>query len=176
MTLTAENVRVGVTGGVFGAPSGTTLPTGATGSLDAGFDELGYVSEEGVVQSEGIDVTEIKAWQNAAVVRKIQTKHDLTYKLTLLETSAITLYTFYSNYSAGVSEIRGEAGLRQSWVIEVLDGDNTIRIVIPDGQITEKGDVSYVNGDAVKYPITITAFPDESDVKAYVYLDPVSAS
>lgn len=171
MTLTADNVRVGVTGGVFGAPSESTLPTDATAELDGAFEDLGYVTEDGVSQAIGIDITEIKAWQNGDVVRKVQTKHDLTYAFAMLETSPAALEAYYGNYDAGVVEIRGDQGIRQSWVINVIDGDNKIRIVIPDGQVTERGDISYVNGDAVSYPVTITCYPDDDSVKAYMYLD-----
>jgi hypothetical protein len=175
MALTASNVRVAVTGGVFGAPAGTTLPTDALAALDPEFDELGYVGEDGVTQAMATDVTDIRAWQNGDIVRKVQTSHDLTYALSMLETNEHTLRTYYGDFSgtidAGTVEIKGEQGVRQSWVLNVVDGDVRIRIVIPDGQVTERGDVSYVNGDAVMYPITITAYPDASGVKAYLYTD-----
>jgi hypothetical protein len=33
-----------------------------------------------------------------------------------------------------------------------------------------------VNGDAIMYPVTITAYPDASGVKAYLYYDNGEAS
>lgn len=168
MTSSAD-VRVGVTGAIHGAPDGTTLPTNATASLNAAFEELGYVTEDGVREQNGVEITEIKAWQDSAVVRKIQTSHDLTYQLAFMETSDQVLETFYGNYDNGTVEIRGEQGVRQSWVIQVVDGDDLLRIVIPDGQVTETGEVAYVNGEAVTYPVTISCFPDDDGVKAYKY-------
>jgi hypothetical protein len=167
---TAANVRVGVTGGVYGAPTDSTLPTDNAAELDAAFEELGYVSEDGVVQAINSDTTEIKAWQNADVVRKIQTSHDLTYALTFLETNDAVLEAYYgTNAAAGVVEVTGAQGTRQAWVIEVIDGDEVIRIAIPDGQITDRGDVTYANAEAIAYPITITCYPDADGVKAYIY-------
>jgi hypothetical protein len=52
-----------------------------------------------------------------------------------------------------------------------VDGDVDIRIVIPDGQVTERGDVTYANGEAIGYDVTVTAYPDDSGVKAYIYRD-----
>ena len=47
---TVANVSAGkpkVSGAVYRAALGSTLPTDATTSLDAAFKELGYVSEDG---------------------------------------------------------------------------------------------------------------------------------
>ena len=167
---TAANVLVGVTGGAYVAPEGTPIPTNAVTALNAAFDEVGYISEDGVSQSISEDITDLKAWQNGDVVRKIQTSHDLTYALTMIETSDVTLETYYGNYAAGAVEITGEQLPHKAWVLEVEDGDDIIRVVIPDGQITERGDIVYQNGDAVGYPITITCFPDDDGVKAYLYV------
>ena len=175
MALTADNVRVGVTGAVYGAATGTTLPTDVDTTLDAEFDELGYLSEDGITQAIGSDVNDIRAWQNGDIVRKVQTSHDLTYAMSFLETNEHTLGVYYGDYSgtsdAGTIEVRGTMGIRQSWVFNVIDGDAKLRVVIPDGQVTERGEIAYVNGDAIMYPVTITAYPDASGVKAYIYYE-----
>lgn len=176
---TSDNVRVGVTGAIYLAPSGTTLPTSALGSLNAAFEELGYVDENGVTETQGETITNIKAWQNSAVVRKILTEHDLTYQFAALETNPAVLEAYYGNYTDGpdgVVEIRGEVAPNVCWVIDVEDGDSATRIVVPDGQITQRGAVNYGATDAVKYNMTLTAFPDGSEVKAYVYYNTVGAS
>ena len=87
MPLVSDNVRVGVTGAIYFAPSGTALPTSASAALNAAFTDLGYADETGVVETQGETITNIRAWQNSAVVRKILTEHDLTYAFTALETN-----------------------------------------------------------------------------------------
>lgn len=176
MTLTADNVRVAVTGTVEAAPLGTTLPTTAESTTDAAFVDQGYVSEDGITQTINTDITDIKAWQNGDIVRKVQTGHDVMYALTLIETSEASLETYYGNYAAGVVEVTGEQMPHRSWALTVVDGEQIIRVVIPDGQITERGEVVYANGDPIGYSITITAFPDTEGVKAYIYGDPSSTS
>lgn len=171
MALDADNVRVAVTGGVFTAAVGTTLPTTADATLNVAFVDLGYVSEDGITESQEADVTDIVAWQNGDVVRKVQTSHDLTYELTLIETKDDVLSSFYGPLSSGVVEVTGDQLGRKSWVIDVVDGEHDIRVVIPEGQVTERGEVTYANGEAISYPLTITAYPDNSGVKAYIYRD-----
>lgn len=172
----ANNVQVAVTGGVYMAPAGTTIPTNGASALNNAFEDLGYISEAGVVETINEQSTDIRAWQNGAIVRKVTTSHDVTYAFTAIESNDRTLEAYYGNIAAGVVEVKGEQGVRGPWVIEVFDGaeDSTTghrRIVIPDGQVTARGGVSYVNGAAVAYPITITAYPDDTGVKAYIYLD-----
>src|SRR6185369_7506919 len=57
------------------------------------------------------------------------------------------------------------------WDFEILDGIRKGRVVLPDGQVTERGEVSYVDEDAVSYPVTVSAYPDATGVKAYIYWD-----
>jgi hypothetical protein len=113
------------------------------------------------------------------VVRKILTEHDLTYAFTALETNATVLEAYYGDYTdgaEGVVEISGAVAPNVVWVIDVIDGTNELRIVVPDGQITARGQVTYGASDAIKYPMTLTAFPDADGVKAYQYHNSVGAS
>lgn len=166
---TASNVAVGVTGSVYGAPTGSTLATDSTTALDAAFVELGYITDAGIRENQNSATNQIKAWQNGDIVREIQTEHNLTYALDFLESSAEVLEAFYGNETTGTVEITGAQGTRQAWTFNIVDGTTTIRLVIPDGQITDRGEVQYVNGNAIVYPITITCYPDTSGVKAYRY-------
>jgi hypothetical protein len=171
MATDASNVNVAVTGGVYFAPLATALPVDTTTALAVAFLEVGFLGEDGVTQSIGDSNTAIKAWQNASVVRRIQTEHTLTFKFTMIETNANSLAAYYGTYAAGVAQIKAGVLAHRVWVLHVIDGTDLIRIVVPDGQITERGDVSYVNGAEIGYPVTLECFPeDTTEVKAYVYL------
>lgn len=172
MANTAANVRVAVTGSIYSAPLGTALPTDTTTALNAALKDLGYASEDGITQAISTDQTDIKAWQNGDVVRKIQTSHDLTYQFTMIETSADVLKVYYADPTATASaiKIKGTQTDHLVWVIEVRDGAKTIRICLPDAQVTERGDVSLKGDEAIGYDVTLTAYPDATGVKAYIYM------
>lgn len=182
MALDSQEVMVALTGGIFRGDPGATLPTDASGAL-TGFNELGYVSEDGVSQTIDETTQKIRAWQNGDTVREVQTAHDLMFTFTCIESNETVLAAYYGNYAAGKVEINGTQGVRGTWVIQVKDGERDMRIVIPDGQITDRGDISYVNSAAVGYPITITCYPDsdyagteDAPAKAYIYLEEPATS
>lgn len=173
MALNAGNVMVGVTGAALVAPVGTTGPTDAVAPVAATYKDVGYIHEDGVTQTIDTDTSDIKAWQNGDVVRKIQTSHDYTLNMKFIETTDTTLGLYYADDSATATAIKvtGAQSAHKAWVLDVVDGDRTVRIVLPDAQITERGDVTYKNDEAIAYEVTITAYPDASGVKAYLYLD-----
>lgn len=170
MANTADNVRVGVTGTVSYGATSLTLPATLTAAATS-FTDVGYIGEDGITETQDTDTTDITAWQNGDVVRRVQTSHDLTYAFTLLETSTATQTLIYGAAAGAATplEVTGDQPAHYKFVIDVVDGTKKFRICIPDGQITEKGDVVYASGEAVSYPITITCYPDSNGNKAYIY-------
>ena len=64
MSNTRANVSVGkpaVSGAIFRAPTGTTLPTDATTALASAYKAMGYVSDDGVTQSMTRETEQINA-------------------------------------------------------------------------------------------------------------------
>lgn len=185
MANSASAVAIGkpaVTGGALRAPLGTTLPTDVTTALPAAFIALGYISSDGVVESTSADKSDIVAW-GGDTVRTVQTSHAVTYKLTMIETNEESASVYYGDENVTATAATPTAGNLLAvkvtsvelahfvWDFEVMDGLRKGRVVLPDGQVTERGDVSYVDADAVSYPITISAYPDSTGVKAYIYWD-----
>jgi len=56
--------------------------------------------------------------------------------------------------------IPSSTGGRQSFILDVVDGAELLRTYIPQGEVTEVGDVVYASGSAIGYEVTITAYPD----------------
>lgn len=176
--MDSANVQVAVSGDVFVAPLGSTLPTSAEETLDAAFDALGYLDESGIAEAQARTINAIKAWQNAAIVRKITSEHDATYSFVPLETNPTVLEMYYGNFSGGVVEVDGADLPQLAVVIDIYDGDETIRHVLGAAQVTEQGTTNYGSADAIKRPMTITAYPSDaiSDNKALIYFSVVGAS
>lgn len=180
MANVAANVLVGkpaVTGGVLTADTGTTLPTDATSTLNVNFLPVGYVGEDGVVQAIGADTTQIKAW-GGDVVRTVQNSHSVTFKYTMIETNDVSQSEYYGddNVTTGTIEVVAGDLPRKSRVLELADGNATVRIVLPDSQITERGDITYKDDTTIGYDVTVEAYPDANGVKAYIYQDGVPLS
>lgn len=188
MTNSATMVAIGkpdLAGGALRAPLGTALPTGTKAgatALDPAFIATGYISSDGVVETTNTDTSNIVAW-GGDNVRTVQTTHEVTYALTMIETNKESTGVYYGDDNVASTPATATTGTllaievtskelgHQVWVFEILDGLKTGRIVLPDAQVTQRGDVSYVDTDAVSYPVTLTAYPDVNGVKAYIYWD-----
>lgn len=178
----AANVSAGkpkVSGAVFRAPIGTTLPTSATATLNGAFYELGYVSEDGVRNNNTPDTDNVKAWGGATVLVVMNEKTD-EWTLTLIEAlNPNVLETVYGNahmtYNGGAGTITVEATPDQledaCYVIDMaLKGGALKRVVIPQGSLSELGEIVYKDDEAIGYEITINAIPDSSGVNHYEYI------
>lgn len=160
MSLDSGNVRVAVTGAVYVAATGTAAPTTEDSTLDAAFGDLGYVSEDGITESRDRTSTNIKAWQNGDTVRTVVTEATYTLAFTMIETKAGTVELFYGNapVAGKVVVVPTKTGGRKAFVVDVIDGDEALRIYIAEGEVTETGDLVYANGEAIGYPVTITGY------------------
>lgn len=183
---TVANVSAGkpkVSGAVYRAALGSTLPTDATTSLDAAFKELGYVSEDGVSNNNSPSSDNVKAWGGATVLVLQNEKTD-EWTLTLIEAlNENVLKTIYGDSKVTVNgtAITVQATADQladaCYVIEMsLKGGALKRVVIPDGAISEVGEVVYKDDDPIGYEITINALPNSSGVTHYEYIKLGSSS
>lgn len=178
------NVAAGkpkVAGGVWRAPAGTALPTNATTALADTYVAMGYVSEDGVVNSNSPSSTDIKAWGGDTVLT-VQTEKPDTFQFTLIEvlktdvqeavygSDNVTTTNSVTTITANSKE--AEAAV---WVIETVLHGSYKRIVIPNGKVSEIGDVTYKDEEAVGYQLTVAALPDSSGNTHYEYIEAIPA-
>lgn len=178
---TASNVSAGkpkITGAIYAAPLGTTLPTDTTTALNEAFKPLGYCSEDGLVNSTDLQSENIKAWGGDTVL-SVQTSRDDTFKFTLLEILNLDVCKFvYGNdnvtgaLDTGVTiTVNNKEVDERALVIDLILRNNTAkRIVIPDGKLSDLGDINYVDNDAVGYETTMACMPDASGNTHYEYI------
>ena len=172
-----KKVTVGkpkTTGAIFFAPKGTTAPTSCTTELGEAFICLGYATEDGL--AIGSETNSIKAWGGDPV---IGTKKE-NFKFSAMQNlDPDVLSVVYGEDNVSIDEETGEitvksmADLAQSgvWVYDtIMTGNRAKRIVVPDGALSELGDVTYKDEEAVVLPLTIVANPDANGACHYEYL------
>ena len=162
MVLSSENVRVAVTGAVSIAPTDAPAPTDASSALPTPWVDLGYVHEDGVVETRERETEQLRAWQNADVVRDSITEATLTFQMVLIETKREVLELFYGaaiRDDGSLPITPSATGGRRSVVIDVVDGTDYIRCYLPTAEVTEVGEQALANAEPVGYDITLTAYP-----------------
>lgn len=164
-------------GAVFFAATSATLPTNASTQLDNAFTSLGYVSEDGVTNSDSKGYESIKAW-GGDTVHMFASEHTDTFQMTLIEAMDINvLKLVYGSANVtgtlatgiAIASDASEDG-NYAFVIDMIFNGALKRIVIPNGKVTEVGDITYRDSEAVGYEITITAMPDSSGNTHYEYI------
>jgi hypothetical protein len=172
-------------GSLFVAPLETTAPTDASTALNASFNGLGFIGEEGF--TETIErTTEDKKSFGGLTVKTLQTDFNVTYQFTMLDSlSGDVLKAVFgeenvtitpANASHGVQiTVKKNANRRKkySWVIDTQDSEfgARYRTYIPIGQIVTQEPVVIVHTDTIFYTVELKAFADASGQFAYTLTD-----
>lgn len=177
-----DNVSTGkpkIGGAVYRAPIGTTLPTDASTALSGAFVEMGYISDDGVVNSNSPSTEKIKAW-GGQVVLIVSTEKPDTFQLTFIEAlNSNVLETVYGVNNVTVDAVNGKISVKANadaledyvYVIEQrLKGGALERIVIPQGELSALGDIVYKDDTAIGYQVTLDAMPNASGDNHYAYI------
>ena len=166
MPANAQLTSVGkpkIGGAVFRAPLGTALPTDAKTALSEAYINMGYVSDEGMTNSKSRESTEIKAW-GGDKVRDAQTSKTDTFQGKFIEQRNLEVL----KAAHGDDNVSGMITIRENakeldkavWVIDqILNEGYLKRIIIPEGMVTNVGDVTYKDDEIIGYDLTISAYP-----------------
>ncbi len=180
-----KNVTVGkprIGGSIYVGAVGSTLPTTADAKLDTAFKEIGYLAEDGIVNSNSPESDNVKAWGGDVVITTQSEKPD-TFKMTMIEAlKSEVLKVVYGDDNVTVGEDKmitvkanGSEPAARAWVFDMIMKDGALkRIVIPQGKITELGDITYNDSDPVGYEATITCLVDGNGNTHYEYIKPAA--
>lgn len=174
--VTAAKPKVG--GAVYVAPVGTALPTDATTALAAAYQELGYVSEDGITNANSPESDTIKAWGGDTVLTLLTSKDD-TFAMTLIEVMNLNvLKLVYGDdnvtgaLATGITITANAQDLDEHViVIDMVLRDGAVkRIVLPQAKVSEVGDITYSDSDAVGYETTLFCSADANGNTHYEYI------
>ena len=173
MVTSSRNVAVGkpdlaVSGGLLVAPLGTARPTSHSDAFDAAYKSAGYLSTDGVTESSE-RATEVIRGGGGDTGRTVKPEHGTTLALTLIEArraEARRLVFGDDNVvvEGGTVTVKRNSKVlpHRQFIIAMLDGDNSSHLDVGYGQVTEVGDITYVDGEAISYELTISCDPDDN--------------
>ena len=171
-------------GSVYRAPLGTDVPTDATTALDTAFKCLGYISEDGITNATEKESEEIKAWGGDVVLRP-QTSYADSFTMTLIEALNVEVLktvrgddNVTGTLDTGIAvKANSKEDTPHVYVIEqVMSGNVAARTVIPNATVTEIGEVTYADGNAVGYEITLGCMPDDTGDTHHEYYKKATSS
>lgn len=188
----ASEVRIGApdqlaSGAIKHAPIGTPLPKLSDikpeqVKLDEAFTGNEYVSSDGLTFTPDISTSDITEWGGSVVRRPIETAN-YNFQWTMISTNPSSLGIAFGsdNVTEQVAtathgaQMNVALGARQpeaqSWVFLMKDGNARMVIIVPNGQVTEVGEVTFAATEAIGWNVTMTAYPDESGNNAYILTD-----
>lgn len=159
--------------------SNPALPVGDPSvALNAAvYKEVGAISDEGITDATSQDYNNVFMWQGNALAATIPGEFNKTFQVAAMETNLITLGVQYPGstitqtaYGVSIAE-KPPVIDKRAWVLHgISDAGKLQRVVIPIGQVTERGDVVWSSGEVTVYAWTITAFLDASGNIAYRYI------
>lgn len=176
-TANVSAAKPKVTGAVSVAPLNTTLPTNSAVALGDAFKSLGYIHEDGMTEDVSRESEEVKAWGGDVVINT-QTTHNSKFTFTLIEAlnpEVLKVVFGDSNVTGALATgitVKSNSKELEShaWVIDTIMREGVLqRTCIPIGKVTEIGEVTYSDSDAVGYEVTITCEPDSAGNKFYQY-------
>ncbi|GAA2618739.1 hypothetical protein SMC26_40300 [Actinomadura fulvescens] len=165
MALDASKVRVAVTGALYVAAPTATAPTNSTSPVPSGYADAGFLNEDGLTESYDEDTNEVRAWQNGQIVRTLTSSSNATLAFTMIETKRTSLELYHKGST--ITSIAGGYQLDvkpptpdpRRFILDVLDGTLVTRLYVPNGEVTERGEITYVNDEVISYNVTITCYP-----------------
>lgn len=158
-------------------PGGSfTLPTNASSAVPAGAADVGAISEDGIAEATGQDRQDVFIWQNNALARRIPGQATKQFTVAAAETNLVTLSLQYTGSSTitqtaeGVSVAEAPPGTDiRPWILHGIDGARALRLVIPNGEITERGDSLWSANGITVYEWTLSAYVDVNGFWVYRY-------
>lgn len=178
-TMDASEVTVGsaaVTGAIYVAPKGTTLPTDASTSLSGTWKLLGFTSDAGVRISESAQNTAIRAWEGRVEVYNLRTEYTEQVSFMPIQCNADVAKLTWGDTAVTVPST-GKLTVKHTGktlepvciVIETVPRDNIVKRYCMTAQLVERGEQTMDGTQVDGRTLTFHAIADDSGVTMYEY-------
>lgn len=159
--------------------SSAVLPTTVSTALDATLKDAGFLTPDGVTIPTSLSQNDLPVFGSTSPVRTIITQEVITFNAVLMESNKVTealitrqTLASVTVTSATMSTTRGPA--RDTVYVAVVDGidgatSSAFRRVFPKVRVTTVGDETISYNGNIGYPVTCTAYVDNSGVSQYRY-------
>ena len=178
-TMNTAEVTYGaaaVTGAIFVAPKGTTLPTDATTALGNTFTLLGFTSDAGVQISESSSNQSLRAWEGRLEVANIRTEYTESVSFTPIQCNADVAKLTWGddNVTVGtggtIAAKHNGATLEPVVIaIETVPAPGYVRRYVGTYQLSERGEATLDGTTFDGRQLTFNAIADSDGVTTSEY-------
>ncbi|MCY0962610.1 phage tail protein [Streptomyces sp. H27-H5] len=177
ITRAADLTQIGANGGGWVAPIGTAAPASPIIQPAAPWAPIGCISDDGLVQGFDEDSQEFTPWGLTSPIRTQITKSLRTFKLTAWETSRTTVQSL--QYRVPVVDLAPVSNLtsfaetaspvpdRRAFWFAIFDGSTSRGFYVPQGEVSDRSDVTHKQDAMAGFEWTITAYPDAAGNTVY---------
>ncbi|GGU62917.1 phage tail tube protein [Streptomyces lavendofoliae] len=178
ITRAADLTMVGANGGAWVAPVGTAALASPLTQPTAPWKALGAISEDGLTNGWDEESQTFTPWGLTSPFRTQITQSVRTFGLTVWETSRRSVMSLQYRIDEADFEPDGD-GLtkfaetaspvpdRRAFWFLVVDGDNYRGFYVPEGEINDRGDVTYKQDEMSGFEWTVTTYPDAAGNTVY---------
>ena len=171
------------TGMFYHAPAGTKLPDSPFATLDKAWVKVGDITEDGISLKMDRSTEDLKNWAKQTK-RTIMTDHGESIEAPIMDTTEESLKTVFGEDNVTTTAASASHGALisvnisadslpdpEAYLFLMKDGDARIGIAVPDGQITEVGEVTFASNAAVGWNVTLSCYPDTNGNCIYIMTD-----
>ena len=158
-------VRLAPDGRALVAEPGTIEPVDTVSAFNAGFKELGWITEDGVSVTPSVDTSDIMMWQSINPVKRPLTGMGLEVSMALASHNKTTLGLYFLNSS--ITNASGTARLEMAnapasqdvmLAIEWTDDEGDVnRLIFPRVTMTDREAITIQRSEAVVLGLTFSS-------------------
>ncbi|MEO3856236.1 hypothetical protein [Acrocarpospora sp. B8E8] len=174
----ADLAVVGSNGGAWAGPVGTAQPADPEAVPAAPFLAIGAISEEGLTNGVEEDTQTFTPWGLSSPFRTVVSSSIRTFQFTAWETNRPIVRALQNRLDVATlvpdvdgivtyAESASQSPDRRAFIFDVYDGAVWERFYVPEGEITERSEVTYQQTEMTGYQWTISTYPDSANNLVY---------